>query len=194
MGSDESPVLRLTGSQRHFWNDFEGIFPHREGVSGCRDCVGGGRTSALSDQESALIRRVRTMRRIFKGNVVALERNDPCGHRSPRRSLLHGEGTGAKARGRRDIHPEPDRQCDGGLGRDPAGTGRIIDPGVGSARFLMSAAQSFPKANLIGIDLDPLAALIARANLVVSGLSHRSQIVVGDYRNFSEKPKSPLST
>ena len=42
---------------------------------------------------------------------------------------------------------------------------RVIDPGCGSGRFLMAAARSFPKAQLIGVEVDPLAALMARANL-----------------------------
>jgi hypothetical protein len=40
---------------------------------------------------------------------------------------------------------------------------RVVDPGVGSARFLVAAGRRFPEARLIGIDIDPLAALLARA-------------------------------
>jgi len=40
---------------------------------------------------------------------------------------------------------------------------RIVDPGMGSGRFLMQAAEAFPTATLIGVDTDPLAALLARA-------------------------------
>lgn len=64
---------------------------------------------------------------------------------------------------------------------------RIIDPGVGSGRFLTRAGAAFPKASLIGIDVDPLAALMARANLSVLGMGKRSRIILGDYRDFSEK-------
>ena len=63
---------------------------------------------------------------------------------------------------------------------------RIIDPGVGSARFLLQAAERFPQASLIGIDIDPLATLIARANLTVAGFAKRSRVILGDYRNFNE--------
>lgn len=59
---------------------------------------------------------------------------------------------------------------------------RIVDPGVGSARFLLAAASKFPKAQLVGIELDPLAAMIARGNLAAAGLADRSQIILGDYR------------
>ncbi|SCX72643.1 N-6 DNA methylase [Variovorax sp. EL159] len=59
---------------------------------------------------------------------------------------------------------------------------RVIDPGVGSARFLLEAAAAFPKAQLVGLEIDPLAAILARANLAASGLAKRSQIVLQDYR------------
>lgn len=59
---------------------------------------------------------------------------------------------------------------------------RIVDPGVGSARFLVKAGALFPGAKLIGIDVDPLAALIARANIAAAGLAASTQIVVADYR------------
>ncbi len=62
---------------------------------------------------------------------------------------------------------------------------RVVDPGAGSARFLLGAASAFPQAQLLGVEVDPLAALIARANLAAAGLEHRSRIVLGDYRRAS---------
>ncbi len=59
---------------------------------------------------------------------------------------------------------------------------RIVDPGVGSARFLLEAGRRFPDAELIGIDIDPLAALTARANLAAAGYADRSRIVCEDFR------------
>lgn len=59
---------------------------------------------------------------------------------------------------------------------------RIVDPGVGSARFLLEAGRRFPAAELIGIDIDPLAALTARANLAAAGYADRSEIICGDFR------------
>lgn len=59
---------------------------------------------------------------------------------------------------------------------------RVVDPGVGSARFLLEAAAVFPKAQLVGVEIDPLAAILARANLAASGLAKRSQIFLQDYR------------
>jgi adenine-specific DNA-methyltransferase len=68
---------------------------------------------------------------------------------------------------------------------------RIVDPGVGSARFLMRAGAAFPKAELVGVDVDPLAALLARANLAVAGFVGRARIVLGDYRRFADRVDGP---
>ncbi|MBW3596856.1 MAG: N-6 DNA methylase [Planctomycetes bacterium] len=65
---------------------------------------------------------------------------------------------------------------------------RVIDPGVGSGRFLSRAARAFPHAHLIGIEIDPLASLLARANLAALGFANRSRIVVADYRDADLGP------
>jgi len=62
---------------------------------------------------------------------------------------------------------------------------RIVDPGAGSARFLLAAARAFRRSQLIGIEIDPLAAMIARANLAAAGFADRSEIILGDYCNTS---------
>lgn len=59
---------------------------------------------------------------------------------------------------------------------------RIVDPGAGSGRYLLAAAKRFPAAKLHGADIDPLAALMLRANLTASGLSERASVHLGDYR------------
>lgn len=69
----------------------------------------------------------------------------------------------------------------------PKNPSRIVDPGVGSARFLTRAGAAFPEAKLVGIDIDPLATLMARANLAVAGHGSRARIILGDYRRFSEQ-------
>lgn len=66
--------------------------------------------------------------------------------------------------------------------KEKASPTRVVDPGVGSARFLLQAATSFPKAQLLGIEIDPLAAIMARGNLAARGLAARSRIVLRDYR------------
>ncbi len=60
---------------------------------------------------------------------------------------------------------------------------RVVDPGAGSARFLLTAGRALSDARLVGVEIDPLAALLARANLTAMGLDHRSQILVRDYRD-----------
>lgn len=64
---------------------------------------------------------------------------------------------------------------------------RVIDPGCGSARFLIAAGKRFPAARLIGIESDPLAALVARANLAANGLTGRAHIHLSDYRAFRDR-------
>lgn len=77
-----------------------------------------------------------------------------------------------------------------GLGDPPT---RVVDPGVGSGRYLVAAGRRHPAATLIGIDIDPIATLMARANLAVSGLADRSQIRLADYRSL-RLPKAYGST
>lgn len=60
---------------------------------------------------------------------------------------------------------------------------RVVDPGTGSARFLLEAGRVLSEALLVGVELDPLAALLARANLTAAGLDHRAQVLVHDYRD-----------
>jgi len=59
---------------------------------------------------------------------------------------------------------------------------RVVDPGAGSGRFLMRAARAFPRARLVGIERDPLAAAIARANAAAAGFAARCDILCADYR------------
>lgn len=61
---------------------------------------------------------------------------------------------------------------------------RVVDPGAGSGRFALAAARRFRHAEIVANELDPLAALLLRANLAVSGNAARSQVVAGDYRSL----------
>lgn len=58
---------------------------------------------------------------------------------------------------------------------------RIVDPGAGSGRFIAAAAAQFPKAHLVACDIDPLAALLIRANAAVLGFAERLDVHVSDY-------------
>jgi hypothetical protein len=59
---------------------------------------------------------------------------------------------------------------------------RIVDPGAGSGRFILAAGEAFPDAQLVAVEMDPLAALMLRANLNVRGWSDRTTVLVKDYR------------
>ena len=65
---------------------------------------------------------------------------------------------------------------------------RVVDVGTGSGRFLAAAGRRFPKAELIGSEIDPVAALTARGHLAAAGLADRSRILLGDYRELALPP------
>lgn len=62
--------------------------------------------------------------------------------------------------------------------------GRVVDPGAGSGRFLCAVGPLLPESELVAVELDPLAALIIRANLTVLGLDMRSRMHVCDFRSL----------
>lgn len=59
---------------------------------------------------------------------------------------------------------------------------RIVDPGAGSGRFILAAGEVFPCAHLVAVEMDPVAALMLRANLNVRGWTKRATVFVKDYR------------
>ena len=58
----------------------------------------------------------------------------------------------------------------------------MFDPGAGSGRFLIAAARAFPEAELVAVEIDPLAVDILRANLRVCGFHDRATVIPKDYR------------
>ena len=73
-----------------------------------------------------------------------------------------------------------------------AGTGirpaRVVDPGSGSARMLLAAGRRWPQAALVGVEIDPLAAIVGRASLAAAGFASRSSVLLGDYRSAALPP------
>ncbi|MBA3769167.1 MAG: class I SAM-dependent methyltransferase [Blastocatellia bacterium] len=65
---------------------------------------------------------------------------------------------------------------------------RIVDAGTGSGRFLVASGRSFKDAQLIGVEFDPYAAILARGHVAAAGLAERSKIILGDYREKLVKP------
>ncbi len=61
---------------------------------------------------------------------------------------------------------------------------RIVDPGAGSGRFIVAAGAAFPSAQLVAVEMDPLAALMLRANLSARGWTDRATVFVKDYREI----------
>lgn len=59
---------------------------------------------------------------------------------------------------------------------------RVVDPGAGSGRFILAAGVAFPEAQLVAVEMDPIAALMLRANLSARGWADRAMVVVKDYR------------
>lgn len=62
---------------------------------------------------------------------------------------------------------------------------RIVDPGAGSGRFVLMAGKQFPEAHLVAVEIDPVAALMLRANVQAAGLADRTTVIVDDYRNVT---------
>ena len=60
---------------------------------------------------------------------------------------------------------------------------RVVDPGAGSGRFAVAAGRRFPRAALLAVERDPLAALVCRGHLAAAGLAGRARVVTGDYRS-----------
>lgn len=70
-----------------------------------------------------------------------------------------------------------------------AGTpARIVDPGTGSGRFLVAAAERFPRASLVAVETDPVAMLLLRANAAVRGFARRLTVNLADYRDIGLPP------
>lgn len=60
---------------------------------------------------------------------------------------------------------------------------RIIDPGAGSGRFVLAAAQAFPAAHIVAVEKDPHIGNILRANIALAGFAKRVSVIVDDYRS-----------
>jgi hypothetical protein len=186
-----TPLLQFTGKQRHLWNEFEGLFPTETELIAAALALGADEVKPWSEQEIALARvaeRATPLSKTKLSMVRELIRSgyDPLGEafctlRSPAERREHGA----------TYTPGPIVRSMVDWAAEHGTPGRVIDPGTGSARFLMQAGKTFRRASLIGVEVDPLAGLLARANLSAAGFAKRSRITLGDYRRFNEPLSSP---
>lgn len=70
---------------------------------------------------------------------------------------------------------------------------RVVDPGSGSGRFIVAAGRALPRATLIAAEVDPVAALLCRAHLVVAGMGKRAVVSLVDYRALTLPKVSGLT-
>jgi hypothetical protein len=61
---------------------------------------------------------------------------------------------------------------------------RVVDAGAGSGRFLVAAGRAFKHADLLGVEIDPVAAIVARGHLAAAGLADRARVQLADYREL----------
>lgn len=65
---------------------------------------------------------------------------------------------------------------------DAAAGARILEAGCGPGAALLAAAVRRPEARFTGVERDPAAAALARANVAANGLSDRVEILEADIR------------
>ncbi len=186
MSTVQNALLQLSGRQQHLRNDFESVFSSEKDLVAAALALGAEDIGPLSEQEITLAKTAKSIslskQKLSKIKELIRSGYDPLGDVfCTLRSSEERRENGAT------YTPGPIVQTMVDWAASVREPSRIVDPGVGSARFLVSAGTAFPKAELIGVDVDPLAALLARANLAVGGFSGRARILLGDYRRFAER-------
>ncbi|MCQ3806953.1 MAG: class I SAM-dependent methyltransferase [Acidimicrobiia bacterium] len=142
----------------------------------------GGALVELSEAEASLVRDARdtpTSGTLETWRTQIRAGGDPLGNALMRlRSAERRRGLGATYTPEALVQPMSEWLA--GFGNP----GRVVDPGAGSGRFLCAVGPLLPESELVAVELDPLAALITRANLTVLGLDMRSRLHVCDYRSL----------
>ncbi len=65
---------------------------------------------------------------------------------------------------------------------------RIVDPGAGSGRYVLAGLRRNPNAIGVASEMDPVVALLLRANAHALGVQDRLSIHIGDYRELELEP------
>lgn len=131
-----------------------------------------GRRDNLSEAELALTTSASTT--TILSSAVAVRRGIARGA-DPLGDAFFDSQRKNPSRRRGRLYAASDREIDDGarLARQPR-PDRIVDPGAGPGRFLLAAGTVFPDARLVAVELDPLAALMLRANLTAHGWTGRA--------------------
>ena len=185
MTLSQNPPLQQLRPQDRILNELGKVFPTEFDLIAGALALGAENIKPWSQQECSLAAAAKHI--VFSKSKLAMLREiilsgcDPLGDafctlRSP--SVRRENGA--------TYTPGPIIQAMVDWAQAHATPARIVDPGTGSARFLVNAGRSFPQARLVGVDIDPVCTIIARANLAVTGLAGRAQIILGDYRRFTE--------
>ncbi|MCF7694916.1 N-6 DNA methylase [Mycetohabitans sp. B2] len=148
-----------------------------------------GPSAVLSPGEKALLKKVskRAIEPAYLGTIRddILAGNDPLGNAfAAIRSAIERRAAGAV------YTPLPIVRSMMAWLSAQSTPSRIVDPGAGSGRFILAAGETFPDAQLVAVEMDPLAALMLRANLSARGWTDRATVLVNDYREI----KLPLCT
>lgn len=67
---------------------------------------------------------------------------------------------------------------------------RIADLGCGAGVLTVLLLQKLPEATAVGVEIQPEAAALCRANLAINGLTGRAEIRTGDLRSRSVLPEA----
>ncbi|NHZ66964.1 class I SAM-dependent methyltransferase [Massilia genomosp. 1] len=65
---------------------------------------------------------------------------------------------------------------------------RIVDPGAGTGRYVLHGLRQNCHAIGVASEMDPLVALLLRANAAALGLANRLEIHIGDFRTLQLDP------
>jgi adenine-specific DNA-methyltransferase len=142
--------------------------------------LGAASFGKLSSAEARLVKRAKLVqkKRIREFEDAIAGGDDPLGESL--QALL-----GTTRRRARGVVYTPQSVVDrmlawGGSAGPPS---RVVDPGTGSGRFLLSALHAFGASMpMVGVELDSRASLLARANLSVAGANPKCVTIVnGDF-------------
>jgi adenine-specific DNA-methyltransferase len=186
MSLANNSLLRLSGKQQHLWNEFEAIFPTERELVSAAIALGATAVTPWSDAEIELARSAEKATPLAKIKLSSLRDLISAGFDPLGEAFCTLRSSADRRENGATYTPGPIVRSMVEWAANRGTPQRIVDPGTGSARFLLQAGETFPQASLIGVEIDPLTALIARANLAVAGFATRSRIILGDYRRFNE--------